>query len=384
MKKNFFKNLFGIRMQFYCNPLSAKNEKSVLTKIAHTNVKRIIPFSAALIVSQILLLALQTYLGIHKEYSPYFFALGLLSIVTAFVFMHICRKVLENGTVAQYYITYRSFWTLFFVLTSAQYILDTYVQGRIASTVFLYIMISVLPIVKPAEVILFLLFPTSVYAVGALLDISMLSEAVFGAITSAILCAAGSYILFVSTYNHVKTAQNLEEANRQLVSMSMTDSLTGVANRWGLEKYVHELWKKADGKDKLSVLMVDIDFFKNYNDTYGHYKGDACLCKIASVLQSIFNFHAGLVSRVGGEEFMVLLENTSSHEAKQLAEQVRCEVEALKIPSGKENALKYITVSVGVTLPEKIKTKKWEDFFIKTDRSLYAAKNKGRNNIVCA
>ena len=177
----------------------------------------------------------------------------------------------------------------------------------------------------------------------------------------------------------------LKVLNEELAALSATDSLTQVANR----RYFDELFKKEFQRCSrealpIALIMIDADYFKSYNDMLGHMAGDEALSRIARCISDSIKRPTDLVARYGGEEFAVLLTNTSIEGALIVADEIRANVEGLKIPHAGSKSSEYITVSMGVssTLPNETLSK---DILIsKADAALYKAKEDGRNQIKVA
>ncbi|OEF98665.1 GGDEF domain-containing response regulator [Desulfuribacillus alkaliarsenatis] len=173
--------------------------------------------------------------------------------------------------------------------------------------------------------------------------------------------------------------RELKELNKILQELSSIDGLTGVANRRRFDETLEIEFKRAvRNNKKLSIIMADIDFFKEYNDTYGHQAGDDCLKKIASVLNDIVKRPGDLVARYGGEEFVVILPDTDEQGAKNIALLAKNNVENLKIPHEKSRVGEHVTISLGVsTLTEDIATR--HQLLKEADIALYESKKSGRN-----
>ena len=175
--------------------------------------------------------------------------------------------------------------------------------------------------------------------------------------------------------------RELRESNEKLHSLSMRDSLTGLSNRRHFDVALAQEAQRAHrgGRD-LSLLMLDVDFFKRFNDTYGHMTGDTCLAMVADVLRSATRRAGELAARYGGEEFALILPDVSLGEARNIAERIRADVEGLSVPclTGKHTR---VTLSVGVaSLDKGVDVKALVEA---ADAALYRAKEKGRN-LVCA
>ena len=180
----------------------------------------------------------------------------------------------------------------------------------------------------------------------------------------------------------IKELTELQDANCKLENLSLSDGLTGIANRRNLDQYIKMCWENAiRSKKPLSLIMGDIDFFKQYNDNYGHLKGDECLIKVAGDLALNIKRPMDFVARYGGEEFIVILPDTGAQGAMFMAENLRKSIENLGIPHGYSPISEHITMSFGVvtTCPEHGDL--LEDFIHQVDRALYAAKGSGRNKV---
>lgn len=175
----------------------------------------------------------------------------------------------------------------------------------------------------------------------------------------------------------------LEEANQELEKLSLTDRLTDIANRRHLEMVLEKEWRRSiREKSNISLIMVDIDFFKAYNDSYGHPQGDECLKKVAGILRGSIYRAGDLAARYGGEEFMVILSNTDSEGGSLVAERIRSGLEKLQIPHDSSEISDYVTISAGVAtvIPERNSSS--DTLISTTDQALYEAKKKGRNCVV--
>jgi len=163
---------------------------------------------------------------------------------------------------------------------------------------------------------------------------------------------------------------------------SITDSLTGLLNRRYFDMALKtEFYRLKRSGSTLSLVMLDVDHFKNFNDTYGHLAGDDCLHQIGMMLETIVGRAPDIVARYGGEEFTVILPETESSGAQALAERIRKGVEELAIPHSTSDTAKYVTVSLGVisVYPSSLVSPK--QLVALADEALYSAKNKGRNRI---
>jgi diguanylate cyclase (GGDEF)-like protein len=171
---------------------------------------------------------------------------------------------------------------------------------------------------------------------------------------------------------------------RTIERLSMIDQLTGIHNRRSFDERLREVWKTSAREDKtVSLLIIDVDHFKNYNDTYGHPQGDVALCSVAQVLTQTLNRASDLVARWGGEEFVVLLPNTDMDGGLHVSEEIRKNAEALKIPRDNGHVTS-LTVSIGLNTHKPTMLCSVDDFFSRADKALYEAKTTGRNKVCVA
>ncbi|GAB1544519.1 hypothetical protein NUACC21_71950 [Scytonema sp. NUACC21] len=176
-----------------------------------------------------------------------------------------------------------------------------------------------------------------------------------------------------------RTAQ-LHRANIKLRHLASVDYLTQVANRRQFDRYLNQQWQQLEQEQKpLSLIMCDIDYFKLYNDCYGHQAGDGCLTQVAHVISEVVKGYTRLVARYGGEEFAVILPNTNSSEAVHIAKQIQVKIARAKIAHMASPISRYLTLSIGVatTIPN---SESFSKSLIETaDEALYSAKEQGRN-----
>ena len=180
-----------------------------------------------------------------------------------------------------------------------------------------------------------------------------------------------------------ETAKKLKEANKKLEKLASKDGLTGLTNRRLFDKLVREEWQRARrNKDYLGLIMLDIDYFKEYNDFYGHQKGDDCLKKLANTMKDVIKRPGDLVARYGGEEFVVVLPQTDLSGTERIAEKIRQEIVNLRIPHQESKVSDYVTVSLGAAVAQpNSKENRVKKLIEVADNLLYEAKEKGRNRI---
>jgi diguanylate cyclase (GGDEF)-like protein/PAS domain S-box-containing protein len=180
-----------------------------------------------------------------------------------------------------------------------------------------------------------------------------------------------------------KTEQKLIELQKELEALSYRDSLTEIANRRMFNTIMEREWADAQrNQTPLSLILLDIDYFKQYNDHYGHIQGDECLKQVAKLLSSAATRPRDFLARFGGEEFVLVLPETSAESARKIADRCRDFVFQAQIPHIKSFICNNLTVSLGVATMTPTRQNESVAFIREVDRRLYQAKQNGRNCIV--
>lgn len=178
------------------------------------------------------------------------------------------------------------------------------------------------------------------------------------------------------------TETALLEANTRLQQLATADGLTQIANRRRFDEYLQQEWKRQVREQlPLALILCDIDFFKKYNDTYGHLAGDECLIQIAQVLQGAAKRPADLAARYGGEEFVIVLPNTDADGAMQVAGSIWAAVLDLKLPHTSSSVSPFVTVSIGVSCTIPMRDASPDTLILAADQALYDVKTSSRNAI---
>ena len=180
----------------------------------------------------------------------------------------------------------------------------------------------------------------------------------------------------------IKELLDLQQVNSYLENLSTVDGLTGIPNRRRLDQFIEMSWKNAIREQhSLALVMADIDYFKNYNDHYGHLLGDDCLVLVAKTLLSSIKRPTDLVARYGGEEFMAVLPNTGKEGALLVAERMRTVIEQLALAHDYSKAAAWVTISVGVAEIIPQPSDSMLEFINNADQAMYQAKQAGRNRV---
>jgi len=180
----------------------------------------------------------------------------------------------------------------------------------------------------------------------------------------------------------VKLTDQLNAANQELQRLSMTDGLTGIANRRLFDELLVREWRRCERLDKpMSIVMVDVDYFKKYNDRYGHQAGDDCLKAVAKEVGRAAPRASDLAARYGGEEFAMILGETDEDGARWVANRIRQHVSAMKV-AHEDSPHQFVTVSCGVSSIVPAEELAVERLVKSADNALYLAKKQGRDSVV--
>lgn len=190
---------------------------------------------------------------------------------------------------------------------------------------------------------------------------------------------------FLSEHVLFQHRNELHSANLVLENQATVDGMTGCINRRGMESRLNHLYhqlkqKNPDAPERITLILFDIDFFKQYNDTYGHPAGDECLKKVASVPLGMVQSDTDFVARYGGEEFVITLADSSFNDALVFAERMRNRVEQLGIPHSGSRISQVVTISVGVACSDS-NAENGGQLLKMADEALYQAKGSGRNRV---
>jgi diguanylate cyclase (GGDEF)-like protein len=187
-----------------------------------------------------------------------------------------------------------------------------------------------------------------------------------------------SAIVKLRVRNHIE----LKCAREKLLGLSLTDGLTGIANRRKFDQQLEIEWQRAKRMgQELSVVMIDVDWFKKYNDYYGHQMGDDCLCRVANLLQVSLKRSSDFVARYGGEEFALILPMTEGKSALKIAQAICHNLLELALPHAMSE-FGFVTLSAGVSVELSTSIETIDQLLKQADKALYTAKSRGRNQAV--
>jgi diguanylate cyclase (GGDEF)-like protein/PAS domain S-box-containing protein len=185
--------------------------------------------------------------------------------------------------------------------------------------------------------------------------------------------------LFIGLLHDITHHKQSEDA---LQRAAMVDPLTQIANRRHFDSFLEKEWQRSMRSGQpLSLVVLDVDHFKLYNDTLGHPAGDTCLQRVAAAIASHALRPTDLAARYGGEEFVLLFAETGAETAAMMAEAIRSHIESLRIPHPRSTTSEWLTVSIGVATIHPHQLDNTESLFVAADRAMYVAKEGGRNQV---
>jgi diguanylate cyclase (GGDEF)-like protein len=186
-------------------------------------------------------------------------------------------------------------------------------------------------------------------------------------------------IIILLIYLIIKIKKELEIKNKVLTIDNKIDFLTGIYNRRYFNQWLDQIWEDAKDSTEISLLMMDLDYFKEYNDYYGHVKGDEVLKEVASIINGVIR-DGDVFARYGGEEFALILNNVTLENGQNIALKIKEAIDQAKIPH-KKSVFNHLTISIGVSSIIPSQTSRIRSFINSADKALYRAKNQGRNKV---
>jgi len=189
--------------------------------------------------------------------------------------------------------------------------------------------------------------------------------------------------LFEMRFKNERLTGELRQANKELEKLADVDGLTGIFNRRSMDKFLVNEWNRHYRFQRpLSLLIIDLDYFKQYNDTYGHDAGDKCLISVASLLKNHTARAADMAARFGGEEFVVILTESDQVNALKMAEKIQASLNEMQIPNEGSPKYQHVTMSIGLATCIPKQGNSSNQMVLAADNALYQAKKEGRNRIV--
>lgn len=372
--------LHATKTIFCGTSLLEKQDRLYLEEItADTNISRQVPFLLLLALFQISNLLVDYFSKAHPGYTFYYLSAGVYQLTLSLVYLLIVSFLLAKpgASLRNKQMVYRSFWLLFSLGVLYLSTLDILERDSLLNVFVLMSSLAIVPIFNFREISLF----AGLNLLYLMVLLFFLKEKVFliqQAVMAGVSAITLSQMLYASFFSSKVLQKRLKDANTELEKLSETDRLTGLLNRLGLENQMPALLEKTD---RLSLIIFDIDHFKEYNDKFGHLQGDRCLQMVAENLKKVFEKDGHLLCRFGGEEFAIFLTGPTALEPLILARELKRAVECEKFPAGCVKVSDFVTVSAGVVSIHISELDGIEALITDADRELYHAKENGRNCI---
>ena len=311
-----------------------------------------------------------------------------MTAVTAWL---IVAEVIEMGMAcAGYFIFskgYRSYYSLYYMtqyyaVTAFGLIISGFYLNVTGSTIGYILSAAGVILIPVLDGLYFKLF-MGYYSVAAMVSVIMAHRAgqdIAEVVCLCIMSWAAAAVIERCVCGREQTRIRLRAKS---ISADM-DPLTALANRRGLDRKAAVLWPYcARTQTNVGLIEIDIDFFKKYNDRFGHPAGDKCLKEVAHAIKNTAKRNVDITARTGGEEFIIFVQNMTEAELVEFAMKVRKSVADLKIAHAYAGVSEYVTVSMGIAYGVPGEDYAFDDMYEEADRALYKAKNSGRNCIVC-
>lgn len=350
---------------------------NIKAEINLKNIKNI--YYASIVFSIICLMRLFVIFFISPKYiDKIYILLIILTLLISIISCIFVRYIINNNVNRLYNGTYLLYWSILsMIMLSNAVRTDASFNACIHFSV-LAILLSLVPILKNKEYYIFVGFEAIITTAIIVKFKLNLEQSCF-----IFLFICMSLILSHVRYNNFILKLKYRSKLNKALKLSVTDKLTGLLNRRGLESNIESLWSHwVRQKTSVALIMLDIDYFKKYNDTFGHVKGDECIKLISNQISKAIRRKTDFASRVGGEEFLICLSGIDSKDAIMWAKGLKAKIESLELPQAKNNFLPYVTISMGVVCRRPYHDNEFQQMYDEADRSLYEAKEFGRACIV--
>lgn len=356
--------------------MSVYREEQIYSIVRRKNVASVFFMTLVLLVLSIFLFILRNLF--IAEGNTAAVSLIVISIVFSFFFLIISTYVLRTRQKNIYKSTYSTYWIAFYILfITAGFSAKKPLEMLLIFAIML-ILASLVPVFVKGEFVVFAIANLIVAtAITFLKDLK--PEIISFVFVFVFLCSLLSYIRYKNFMLNTRYRTQLTSA----IKMSETDKMTGLLNRRGLERSIESLWPHwIREKTSVAFLMIDIDFFKKYNDEFGHVMGDECIKKISRKIGNAVRRKTDFAARVGGEEFIVCLSGIEGKDSILWAKRLKAEIEALEIQHSPSSLYPCVTVSMGLVCERPQALGDFDLMYDAADKSLYNAKEFGRACIV--
>lgn len=359
--------------------LTYKN-KNLKKELNIINIRNIIPFSILIILSNIINYIVFGSTNFFNNNLLNFLQLIILNLVPI-IFIYIVENIDDNrkyNSTEFYYLTFLviifNFYFLFLITSSLN---TQFLYKFLVLTIILafgpllnlkqILLTLTFSLLLPILVIIYFNYPLIVFNNFFILYLFIIIY---------------TQILYIFNKKNLKNKLILEQINKDLLIKVEIDPLTKLYNRYGIQKRLDELQVLKDFyKKSIGVILLDIDYFKNYNDTFGHQEGDNCLRKVSGEIKNSIKKRTDFVARYGGEEFVILLYDVNASTTIKIAKRVCKNIENLKISAGNTKVSQYVTTSAGISIHNPNNKFDFYELVKESDDQLYIVKNDSKNAV---
>lgn len=365
----------------YLSEESARVSEAVNKKLAEVNCRRIVAISPVLLVLYIMNVVL-ILMHRNAEYlMTSMIVSGILAVFTIVIDAIICwimffNKIDNAQEIWKFKILYRLFWPIWFICMSILSFIQT-ANGHMGILLLVTCLIlNLLPLCNLQEFLINLILSILVLVQITLHDFSD------GILVSTKMEIACFIAMLLTGYFAQRMQLMLWKAREYLYLEAFVDPLTELLNRRGGNAVLSEEIRTMDPESEVGIIMFDIDYFKKYNDTFGHDAGDSCLKMVGQTIRETFQQRTKLLIRHGGEEFVAILFDTNEADLKDWAEKLRMAVYEKHLEAPVKDVAEYVTVSVGSSIIKVTSENlRYEELLAKADEALYESKKTGRNRV---
>lgn len=360
------------------NALDVSKRNDIVKKIQDTNMERTVFFNIAIII--FLIFDLIKNICYDNNWNMKNSVYYIIIILCTIFYLNIFNYAMSYKKYKLYPFLYLTFWSLSIIIIMLSIYYHDGKLSIIPHILFLICFCNI-PVLSIKEVTI-LAFQELIFIILMLFNENM-NRAVIVELAIITLCC---FIFSIINYNRnlrgFVEKMILEQKNEDLQELALTDSLTGLLNRRGLEEKIELLWSYTmREKQNAAIIMVDIDYFKSYNDRFGHVEGDRCLREVANAIKRGAKRKTDVIARIGGEEFLVFAHQLDGEKALKLAKSIKKNIEEINLSSGNQCEDEHITASIGISVMSPKDDNTFNELYDKADCQLYQAKETGRNCI---
>ncbi len=349
--------------------------------VAQINISRLMPISISMILATVIALVLDAFnqdrtVSMVYFYLAYALIIGLCVVGYLIARSKFIQRVSNIWTLRAIYWIY---WAVITCLAGFVYLLDAYSSDKVASIFAFYIVFAAVPIFNIWEILVFSLIPNA-FIIGIWsFGLITIKDTVYTMIIYELFMIAISQAIYQTFYRLLDAEKKLEEQRVKFEQLSLQDPLTKLYNRLGIDKAFQDIKLHHNPEEYLYTITIDIDCFKEFNDTYGHSMGDQCLVKFANTIQECFMMKAEAIGRTGGDEFLILITGVSLSDVKEQMNHLYDALTHLSTTHENNHFKCGLTISSGGAFAQLKELNSWVDLYESADQYLYEMKNEGRN-----